>query len=232
VGQVLWQRVVRLKAKQVGAFDAALAKRGVPSVGELLVAIRMTLEAQNRSTALPKLTFNERLLMLSAIDRNLKGTLESAAENVAGYEKLPPPEKLQDFGHRLRIFRVTRQRLTAVRNWANYGTGLASKIVGRRMVRLKAADREIVEVSNAKRVQEISETEQQIEEVQMEIRLARLKFGVKVLKNPKLSKERFLAVYSTGLDAGILRKFLTPPPQPAAAKAAAEEEAAPQQPVG
>lgn len=66
VGKILLQRVVRLQAKQVAAFDAALSERELPSVGELLVSVRLTLDGQNRSSALPKMTSDERLLMLAA----------------------------------------------------------------------------------------------------------------------------------------------------------------------
>ncbi|MEX1231792.1 MAG: hypothetical protein WEB58_16220 [Planctomycetaceae bacterium] len=199
------------------AMNEALAAEHVPSVGELLVFSRMRLDDAKLSKSVPKPSVPERLRMLAAIsdmgDEALTTSCEMLAEDVT-----LPEETMPAYEKRLRLINGQHRSLYAVWLAAQYGQTLIKKIPPRSREKLEGADAAAVERNTPERVAELEKATRDLFELQLALRLARLDYGIEVLQQTmgKLTKERFFAAYTTGLDGRFLQEVLI------AAKAAAK----------
>lgn len=212
----------------LAAMNEALAGEALPSVGELLVNARMQLDDRKESKSVPKPKFRERLRMLQTIadlgDKSLAPAQTSLAEDV----KLSK-ETMHAYEERLRLIAARHRRLLGAIRQARFGRALVSKISPAARKRLKGDNVAAVDRNGPQHIGKLRKTARGLAELHMALRLKRLDYGIKVLKETKdnLTKERFLAAYSTGLDGRFLLEVLRLAKQPVVAKTTATQPTPP-----
>jgi hypothetical protein len=208
VREVLVPIVTRWRDEQIAAVDAALADRDIPSIRELLLAARMSLMRQNLTSALPEPGVRERLLTLEALREEWQGILQSKNEHPLLAGAVPEPQNLEEYEERAWDIHVLQNLLLTAERSTQYARELADGLSPSARRRLKPADRETVEAAASSRpIVEVDRAQRKLEEVEMVLRLERLDYGLQVLADPKLRKERMMAAYSTVVDGRILSEF-------------------------
>jgi len=208
--KVLGPLCPRLKGKKLDTFNRALENLKIPPVSELLVEARLALLAVNRAKALPKSRLPETLLILGPLRERIKADLVRAAEPIEVAAEIDEPATLEDFETLLRSHRQQQHQVRTTELTATYAQDLADRVSARARTRLKPEARSLFAKFDGKAVHDASQLRQQLLEREIKLRLKRLAYGIAILENPTLTKERFLAAHSTGIDAKILQALLEP----------------------
>ena len=227
-----------LKEDLAAKFDDALTAKKLSPARELLVQARLKLLMENRTGALPAPTLRERLLILEALHEHVQNPLAQ----VAGLtEEAPPPKNMDAFDRRFRDIRDVQKKLWLAKTCGSYGRDVASKLPAAARKKLTDKQQETVANSEGDMTSKVQDAEGDVRELELETHLLRLKYGVDVLRQKELTKEKFIAAATTRQDARVLKQALTPPvaaPAPAQgtkgkspkAKAAANPPPAPPAP--
>src|SRR6185369_8202921 len=122
-------------------------------------------------------------------------------------------EKLSAYQDRLLTVEARRQQLLWVVQLTEYGQILISKIPAANRAKLPGPDAAILERNSPARLDSLHKTERELFELQLAVRLKRFDFGIGVIRRTtgQLTKERFLAAFTTELDGRILLETLRPP---------------------
>lgn len=202
--------VVRFKGDQLTKLDAELQAAEVPSVAELLGEIRLKLIQQDLAGSLPVPKGRERLLLLKYLNARIEEFAERTRQRGEEIRSSKQSTTQQEFEHQLWDLHVLRNELLTAERAARYTAQIVKDKAGNAMGTLAAEDKEFVKsVAAGEAYKPLQRTDRQITEFEMELRLARLALGVKTLKDPKLTKERFLAAYATLVDSQTLIEYLT-----------------------
>ncbi|MBW3541018.1 MAG: hypothetical protein KY476_12165 [Planctomycetes bacterium] len=197
----------RLTEAQIEGLDAALGDEGIPPVRRLLVEARLALVQQNLASSLPEPEIRERLLLLRAVAEHIDEWLRETREHplVTGSE--PPARSMTEFERQLWEIHVLRNKLLSALRTSAYGTTLAQGVTERQKERLTPPEIEILK-KFAGPAAGIQEADGVLARLEIDTRLARLNYGLEVLENDALTKERFMAAWSTLHDAEELRQAL------------------------
>ena len=232
VWQVLSPAVARMKGSQVKKLDQALAAREIPSVGRLLVEARMKLVQQNLWRSLPQPKLRERMLALQGLHEQIQEKLKSTADHPLVAGTAPKPKTFAEFKKMLWDIHVLQNQFQTTERKARYAVVLANGIPQRALKHLSESEHNLVAAGNNELVQNFAKAQRDLLELEMETRLNRLDYGLSVLRKQeaKLSKERFIAAYSTVFDAKVLNDFLQKNKGPFA-RSALNQEGLPQKVV-
>jgi hypothetical protein len=217
-------------------FDEALAAKTLPRARELLVQARLKLLIENRSAALPAPSPRERMLMLAALQDYVQVPLDQIAGQSLLQEDTPPPENMDEFDRRFHDIHEMQAKLSLARSCAGYASDLAGKLTSTARKKLSDKEQELVAHSEGDSLKKVLDLERDVRQLELETRLLRLKYGVAVLQQQQLTREKFVAAATARQDARALQQALEPPvpvlPKGAKAKAAAAKAASsPQPPV-
>ncbi|MBW3541020.1 MAG: hypothetical protein KY476_12175 [Planctomycetes bacterium] len=199
--------VPKLSDEQIEALDGALAAEQVPSVGQLLVDARLALVQQDLSSALPEPQIKERLLTLRALAERIDGWLQESDRHPLLSGKEPSARSMIDFERQLWELHVLRNKLLSAARAAQYAGDLAGGVTERQKEQLTPAELELLSTAG-KPASDVRRAAERLAELEAKTRFARLDYGLKVLEDPTLPAERFMAAYSTLHDAEVLQSFL------------------------
>ena len=211
-------------------FDEALAAKKLPPARELLVQARLKVLMENRAAALP--SPKERLLILGALQDYVQKPLEQIAGQALLQEDLPAPKNMDEFDRRFHDIHEVQSKLWLAKTCAGYAGDLAAKLPATARKKLTEKELETVTQWEGDLLTKLQEKDREVRELELETRVLRLKYGVEVLQQKQLTKEKFIAAATTRQDARILKQELEPPaPVPAkGAKAKAATSKAPVSP--
>ncbi len=201
-------------------FDEALAARKLPPARELMVEARLKLLMENRTAALPAPSLRERVLLLESLQDHVQNPLQKIASLPLMREETPPPKTMDEFDRRFHEILELQGSLRLAETCAHYAKDLAQKLPVAARKKLTDKERETVAESEGDLATKVQDAERDVRELELETRLLRLKYGVEVLQQKQLTKEKFIAAASTRQDARLLKQTLEPPAPPAPGKAA------------
>ena len=199
-----------LKEDAAAKFDEALAAKKLPPARELLVQARLKLLMEDRTGALPAPSLKERLLILAALQDHLQNPLEQIAGQSLLEEDTPPPANMDEFDRRLHDIHEVQAKLWLAKTCAHYGKDLAGKLPEAARKKLTDKEQETVAHSEGGLATKVADAERDVRELELETRLLRLKYGVEVLQQKPLTKEKFFAAATTRQDARALKQELEP----------------------
>jgi hypothetical protein len=222
------ERVWRLMAPPVNGlsedlaakFDEALAAKKLPPARELMVEARLKLLMENRTAALPAPLLRERLLLLETLQDHVQNPLQKIASLPLMKEDTPPPKTMDEFDRRFHEILEVQGSLRLAETCAHYAKDLAQKLPVAARKKLTDKERETLAQSEGDLATKVQDAERDVRELELETRLLRLTYGVEVLQQKQLTKEKFIAAASTRQDARLLKQEMEPPVAPNPAKGA------------
>lgn len=220
--------IVRFKGDQLTKLDEQLQAADVPSVAELLGEIRLKLIQQDLAGSLPVPKGRERLLLLKYLHARIEEFAKQTRDRGKEIQSAKSTTQ-QEFEHQLWDLHVLRNELLTAERVARYTALVVKDKSGNAMGTLTPEDKDFIKsVAAGDAYKPLQLTDRQITEFEMELRLDRLALGVRTLKDPKLTKERFLAAYATAVDAQTLIEYLAARSE---ARAKAEKANQPDEPL-
>ena len=231
----LWQSLAntvdRVRDPQVQELDRALAAEDIPTVEELLVEARLNLVQQGLADALAEPGIRERLLVLAGLDQRIAATLEQVADDPLLSADPAPTDDLERLERELWDLHVLKNRLLVAERCAGDSVRLARGVADPTFEQLEPSNKAIVALGRVPDFEAIQRARWNILEAELARRLQRLETGVEILRDATFRRERFLAAYSTQLDARILTAFFEeragqPNHPPLAQKSLGDPEAA------
>ena len=211
----VWHLLVKpangLNENLAAKFDEALAAKKLPAARELLVQARLKLLLEGRTSALPAPSLRERLLILASLQGHLQNPLEASAGQSLVKDDLPAPKNMDEFDRRFHDIHDLQAKLWLARSCASYASDLAGRVPAAARKKLTDKEQETVAHSEGDLLKTVQNTEQDVRELELETRLLRLKYGVEVLQQTQLTKEKFIAAATTRQDARALKYELEPP---------------------
>jgi len=208
--KVLGPLCARLKDKNLDTFNRALQEQGIPPVSELLVGARLELLEANRAKAPPKPRLSETLLILRPLLERVESGLARAAKPTEAAAEIDEPVNLAQYETLLSSLGLLQEQLRTTELTAHYAQELADRVSARARARLKPEAQSLFAKFDGRAVHDAGQMRQQLLEREIKLRLDRLAYGITILENPTLTKERFLAAHSTGIDAKILQVLFEP----------------------
>jgi hypothetical protein len=208
--KVLGPLCARLKGKNLDAFNRALQKQRIPPVSELLVGARLELLEANRANALPKTRLSETLLILRPLLERVESGLARAAKPTEAAAEIDEPVNLAQYETLLSSLGLLQEQLRTTELTARYAQKLADRVSARTRARLEPEAQSLFAEFDGKAIHDAGQLRQQLLEREIKLRLKRLAYGITILENPSLTKERFLAAHASGIDAKILQTLLQP----------------------
>lgn len=207
----LWQSLARTVARvrdpQVQELNRVLAAEDIPAVEELLVEARLNLVQQGLADALAEPGIRERLLVLSGLDQRIAGTLEQVAEHPLLSADAAATDDLERLERELWDLHVLKNRLLVAERCAGDSVRLARGVPDPTFEQLEPSEKAIVALGRVPDLEEIQQARWNVLEAELARRLHRLETGVEILRDSTFRRERFLAAYSTHLDARVLSAF-------------------------
>jgi hypothetical protein len=200
--------IARLDGKQLAAVDARLAERNVPPAGQLLADARLALVQQGLADQLPKVQVREAVLVLPALEEEAIRALDLKKRSAVMVDPLPMAATVEEYEHLLWDVHVLRNRLEASLRAAQYTARVAQSVNRQQAARLDEAERAVLERDYAHDAAELADSIRQLDEREIELRIARLFLARDTLERPELTRERFLAAYTAPLDAARALEFL------------------------
>ncbi|HUG89860.1 MAG TPA: hypothetical protein VML55_03440 [Planctomycetaceae bacterium] len=230
VWQALSPTVARVHESQIDALNRALAAEEIPSVEELLVEVRLKLVQQGLASALPEPVLRERLLILGGLEQRITGILQAQAAHPLLMADAPMTRDLETLERELWDLHVLTNELLVAFRCARYAEDLARDVPDGTFERLAAGDKARVALSRVPDYAAIERARRDVLEADLARRLHRLETGVGILADETFRRERFLAAYSTQLDARVLAAFFADlrtqaDPPPLARKSLSDPEA-------
>ncbi|MSR59212.1 MAG: hypothetical protein EXS05_16475 [Planctomycetaceae bacterium] len=208
VWRVLAPAIAAQKDETTAKFDEALAAKKLPPSRELLVQARLKLLLEGRTGVLPAPKLRERLLVLEALQSHVRDPLKELAEHPLMQADLPPCESMKHFDKRLAEIGRLRGKLRLADICARYARELAAKVPAPARAKLTERERDMVAQSANYLASPVADSDQKFMELDLETRLHRLRYGVAMLNEPNLTKEKFIAAASTRWDALALKEAL------------------------
>ena len=192
-------------------FDEALAAKRLPPARELLVQARLKLLMENRSSALPAPSLRERLLILGALHDHVQNALAQIAGHTLLKEDTPPPTNMDHFDKRFHDISEMQGKLWLAKSCAVYAGDLAARLPAAARKKLTDHEQETVTQWEGDLLTKLQDKDLEVRELELETRLLRLKYGIEVLQQKQLTKEKFIAAATTRQDARTLTHELEPP---------------------
>ena len=195
------------KKEQIEAIDKVLTARKIPPVDQLLTKTRLILVEQNLLKVLPRPKRYERLLILKALRDLVKEIKKEVHRDPIVTGSAKSPKSLKEYEKRLWDLHVLQNKMLTARRFADYAEQLSRRFSSRDRKKLEKSQRELLASISDGIVDSVARYQQSLKELEVEVHLERLLLGVKVLERPKLTKARFQAAYTTGIDTRIVKDF-------------------------
>ena len=194
----------KLDDQHFASLQQELARRKLPGLGDLLVDIRMKLIQQNLAAALPAPGNRERLLLLEALEVRATKLLSETGQHPIITDPTQPAN-LGQYESLLWDVHVLHNRLLSAKRAALFAEQIAARFSPRQLKRIDESQRKLVLQLKALGLSSrVAAAQSEMKELEFALRRERLVYGLTTLQKPELTKERFLAAYSTRLDAEIL----------------------------
>lgn len=202
--------IVRWKPDQLTDLDQQLKSAELPSAADLLGEIRLKLVQQGQAEYLPIPKGKERLLLLRYLHAKIE---EFAAQTRTRGEEIRSSKQSrtqEEFGDQLWDLHVLRNDLLTASRIATYSSQLVQDKARNALGTLAEEDKNFIKsIGAGEAFQPLRQTEAQITEFEMQLRFERLKQGIITLRDPSLTKDRFLAAYGTAVDSELLIEYMT-----------------------
>lgn len=208
--QALSPLAAKLDTEHLAAVDKLLAENSAPPVDQLLTDARLNLVQQNLAAKLPEPSQRELLLVLGVIKQRLEEALDLRDSHPAMANSLPRPRDLTAYRDLLWTIHVYQNRLVSAGYLAQYAAALKESAARTNQKSLSEAQRELVATDFKSIFEELSVTRRELEERELELRIARLDMAVDVLAESKDGKERFFAAFAVDFDGQLLAEIFSP----------------------
>ncbi|MBI3467353.1 MAG: hypothetical protein HY000_30455 [Planctomycetes bacterium] len=196
-----------LDQERLTLVEEALSKRQAPSAGKLLAEARLALAQQNLADKAPPPTAGEARLLLPALRDKVLEQLARRDDHPAMGDPLPARSTIKGYEDLLWQVHVLNNQLEVARRLAEYTARVAASIPPQMIAKLSDADRQIVADDYQTLVTQAAEAIAELGEREIELRIRRLRLAAKVLEDPELTKERFLAAYAWNVDHQLIDAF-------------------------
>lgn len=200
--QSLSPLLAKMSDEQLEAVDGILSDRKIPPVGRLLGEARLSIERQNFQGRLPRVTTREAQLVLPEFERQLQALLKVTESHPVMKDPLPSPDDVEAFEQLLWDAHVLSNQLENAEFTADYMNRLATRSSKRRGKKDQDDP-----VDYAAIVQNLKDTQADLSEREIELRLDRLALAKQLLAKPELTKEKFLAAGAWWVDARLIEEF-------------------------
>jgi hypothetical protein len=205
--EMLSRLVGRIGNAKVEALNRELAGRKLPDAATLLVESRLTYVQQGLARQLPKPSPRETLMLLGTLSEQVSRTLNAKAEHPIMADPMTLPSTSEPWDNVLWKIHVLENQLDTARFMADTMTRLAKGFPSGVAIKLNDGDRKLIQTDHAELVAQLQRATLDVEEREIELRIARLRAALERLENPTLDSERFLAAYTSELDSRIITDF-------------------------
>jgi hypothetical protein len=200
--------VAKANDEKIGLVDKALAEQGAPGSERLLFGARMALLQQSIDTKkLPKPGERETVRLLRMLGEQVEGVLTQVEKNPAQDRSAADIEDLEEFDSRLWSLHVAENRLAAADRLVESMKEFSRSFPRGQIAKLSADDRRIVTADHKALGDRVAEASRARQEREIEVRINRLHLARRILENPELTNERFMAAFTADLDARLIRDY-------------------------
>ena len=193
---------------KLALINQELIRRKVPDAGTLLAETRLAYVQQGLWRQLPRPGSREALILLRTLNEGVSATLAAKRDHPVMVDPLELPATQQGYEKALWNLHVLENQLATARLQADYMVRVAKAFPREEAGRLSDRERALIVADHRQFVKDVGEASRNVEEREVELRVARLQAALVRLEDPTLDVERFQAAYTAELDAHIVTDFL------------------------
>jgi hypothetical protein len=189
---------------QIAGMNQLLAEQKAPTLDKMITDARMNLVRVGMADKGPEASAREAAIVLREIKRQIEEIIQVAQGIELMKEPFPKPKNMMEFRDLLWAAHVQNNQLINAGGLASLGhLTTQSKIIAKAK-NATAADKAIFATKFPEITTRIRTVHRELNERGVELRVERIKFANKVLKESKDIKERFFAAYAVGIDGELL----------------------------
>ena len=192
---------------QLARLDAELTDRDLPSSAQILADARLSIVQQNLRIRLREPTLRERFLLIEGQHQRTEPIVKEAQKRLEDFAGQKSPEGFEAFEDRFWEYHVLRNRLFSAERFRRYAAELASRVKRNALATLDESQRATIRDLQESPLEDIDQAKSALASLDLKLRLIRLDFSRRALKQEKLDREKFAAAFALRLDSSVLDKL-------------------------
>lgn len=191
---------------QIAGMNQLLAELKGPTLDKSITDARLNLARLGMADKGPEASAREAAIVLREIKRQIEEIIQVAQGIGLMKDPFPKPKDMMEFRDLLWAAHVQNNQLINADALASLGHATTQSKIIAKAKNATAADKAIFATKFPEITTRIRTVHRELNERGVELRVERIKFANKVLKESKDIKERFFAAYAVGIDGELLKQ--------------------------